>query len=74
MLNGAARGESAGNGEEDDFLVGPFCVCLLSVWLLQKVQDGGVIKGKVQGVSRGDGEEGTGNWNDIGGERPLEAL
>ncbi len=50
MLDGAAGGERAGNGEEDDFLVDPFCVCFSSVWLLWKVQAGGLIKGKVQGV------------------------
>lgn len=56
MLDGAAGGESAGDGEEDDFLVGPFCVCLPSVWLLRKVRTGGVIKGKVQGVDGGKGQ------------------
>jgi hypothetical protein len=55
MLNGAARGEGSGYGEEDDFLVGPFCAFLPSVWLLRKVRAGGVIKGKVQGVNGGEG-------------------
>jgi hypothetical protein len=50
MLDGAAGGEGAGHGEEDDFLVGPFCAWLPLVWLLRKVQAGGVIEGKVQGV------------------------
>jgi hypothetical protein len=55
VLDGAAGGESAGDGEEDDFLVGPFCVCLPLVWLLRKVQAGGVIEGKVQGGFGGEG-------------------
>jgi len=29
MLDGAAGCEGAGDGEEDDFLVGPFCGCQL---------------------------------------------
>jgi hypothetical protein len=29
MLDGAAGGEGTGDGEEDDFLVGPFC----GLWL-----------------------------------------
>jgi hypothetical protein len=58
MLDRAAGGESAGDGEEDDFLVGPICTCLPLVWLLRKVRTGGVIKGKFQGGMGVGGERG----------------
>jgi hypothetical protein len=73
MLDGAAGSESTRDGKEDNFLVGPFCACLPSVWFLRKLRAGGVIKGKVQRVGGGEGGV-RGNWEGRGGERPLEAL
>lgn len=35
MLDGAAGGEGTGNGEEDDFLVGPFCGAVVSLVLVK---------------------------------------